>query len=82
MSRFIRFFLGTPERILSILTVVAALAAVEHFNPGVVEASVAGAVGGILNGLWIAICPFIGPVAALVLAFYGLWIILNAARRR
>jgi len=75
MRQWIRFFIGTPQRFLATLSVLAILYGMH--NPQEMETSVSN----LLDGLARAIHPFVLPTLGLMAALVGLGVLVRLAWR-
>ena len=76
MRDWIRFFVGTPQRLIG--TVVVGVVVLGLLKPGVMEQ----AVTGLLNALWRAASPLFEPVLTVAIVLIGFIMIFRSLRRR
>ena len=71
---WLRFFIGTPQRLMRTLLVIVALVVFSHLYPGTIA-------NGLHQLVW-EIQPIVGPILTLVLVVIGIRIILTGIGRR
>ncbi len=75
MNRWIRFFIGSPQRFLATLLAVGVIVCM--INPALFEQALSNAVSAILHSLG----PLLGPVLAVVIVFAGLRMIVFGGKK-
>lgn len=76
MNRWIRFFLGTPQRFLGSLVGVGFVICL--INPVIFERAINHAITTVI----VALQPLIGPCLALIIVFAGIRMILGGGRKK
>ena len=75
MGRWVRYFLGTPQRV--VLTLIGIGFIICLFSPSAFEFALISAV----NAIFRAVSPLLGPVLAVLIVLAGIKLILGGHKR-